>query len=275
MLPSLLILVLIAVVPIIMSAVLSFTSYDVLSAPEWVGGANYARLVEDANFWSALGNTAVFTLIAVPLQVVISMLLADFLAKHTGRRFSQITRSVLFVPVVASLILVGTVWQYMLSPNSGFFNQILQAVGLEQVNFLGNARLALISVALVSVWKNIGYFLVLFYAGVLDIPEEHYEAAEVDGAGAIKRFLFVTLPGLRPVTLLCVILSTIWSFQVFDLVYAMTGGGPGGATTTIVMSIYEAGFQSYQMGYASAIAMMLLVIIILISVLQRISFKED
>lgn len=274
-LPSLLILLLIAVGPIIASGYLSFTQYDVLSSPQWVGGANYQRLMSDPNFWSSLKITSIFTVIAVPLQVIIPMVLADFLAKHTGRRFSQITRSVLFVPVVASMILVGTVWVYMLSPNSGFFNAILNAFGLESANFLGNPGLALLCVSLVSVWKNIGYFLVLFYAGVMDIPEERYEAAEVDGANAIQRLLFITIPGLKPVILLCVILSTIWSFQVFDLVYAMTGGGPGGATTTLVMSIYQAGFQSFQMGYASAIAMVLLVIIVVVSVIQRLVFKED
>ena len=273
--PSLLILLLIAVVLILMSGYLSFTSFDVLSDPQWTGGRNYERLLADSNFWAALRNTAVFTLIAVPLQILIPMALAEFIARHTGPRFSQLVRSVLFIPVVASLILVGTVWQYMLSPDSGIFNVMLRAVGLDPVNFLGNPQLALLSVALVSVWKNIGYFLVLFYAGVQDIPAEQYEAARVDGASLPKQFLHITLPGLKPVTLLCTILATIWSFQVFDLVYAMTGGGPGGATTTIVMGIYEAGFRSFQMGYASAIAMVLLLIVLVISAIQRLAFKED
>lgn len=273
--PSLLILTFIAIIPIVYSGYLSLTRYDVLSDPVFTGLDNYTRLLNDPNFWGALRTTAVYTLIAVPLQMIIPMILAEFLARVAGPRFSSIVRSVLFVPVVASLILVGTVWQYMLAPDSGIFNVMLKAMGLSSVNFLGNPQLALVCVALVSVWKNIGYFLVLFYAGVQDIPVEQYEAARVDGAGGFKQFLHITLPGLKPVTLLCTILATIWSFQVFDLVYSMTGGGPGGATTTIVMGIYEAGFKSFQMGYASAIAMVLLVIVLIVSIIQRLAFREE
>lgn len=273
--PSLLILAFISIVPMVMSAYLSFTSYDVLSDPVWTGLTNYERLVADPNFWAALRTTAIFTVISVPLQMLIPMVLAEFLARFTGRRFSGFVRSVLFVPVVASLVLVGTVWQYMLAPDVGIFNVVLKSLGLSSVNFLGNPQLALLCVALVSVWKNIGYFLVLFYAGVQDIPAEQYEAARVDGADGLRQFLHITVPGLRPVTLLCTILATIWSFQVFDLVYVMTGGGPGGATTTIVMGIYEAGFRSFQMGYASAIAMVLLLIVLVVSVIQRLAFREE
>ncbi|MEZ5085478.1 MAG: sugar ABC transporter permease [Tessaracoccus sp.] len=268
-LPSLGILCLIALAPIVYSAYLSFTNYDVLGDPVFTGMANYERLIVDQNFWNALRNTAIFTLISVPLQMFIPMVLAEVLARYSKRAFSQVVRSVLFVPVVASMILIGTVWQFMLAPNTGFFNTVLTTLGMSEVNFLGRPWLALVCVSLVSVWKNIGYFLVLFYAGVLDIPSEQFEAARVDGATPIQQFFHITLPGLRPVVLLCTVLATIWSFQAFDLVYAMTGGGPGGATTTLVMAIYSAGFQSFQMGYASAIAMVLLVVVLLISVLQR------
>ena len=201
---------------------------------------------------------------------MIPMLLADFLANHTGRKFSQIARSVLFIPVVASMVLVGTVWQYMLSPDGGFFNWVIAKVGMEPQNFLGKPVSALVAVSLVTVWKNIGYFLVLFYAGVMDIPTEQYEAAKVDGAGGVKRFWHVTVPGLKPV----VVLSTIWSFQVFDIVYSMTGGGPGGATTTIVMSVFQ-GIRSFDLGYSSAIAMALLVVVLVVAIVQRACFRED
>lgn len=265
---------LIALVPIATSAFLSFTSYDILSSPQFNGLTNYSRLINDGNFWLALKNTAIFTAISVPLQIFIPMVLAEILARNPVRWLSGFVRSVLFIPVVASLILVGTVWQYILAADSGFFNVFIKALGLSPVNFLGDPVLALLCVTLVSVWKNIGYFLVLFYAGVMDIPRERYEAARVDGAGSISQFFYITIPGLRSVTLLCVLLSTIWSFQVFDLVYAMTGGGPGGATTTLVMAIYSAGFKLFEMGYASAIAMVLLVVIVVISVLQKLLMKE-
>ena len=168
------------------------------------------------------------------------------------------------------MVLVGSVWQYMLSPDGGFFNWVIAKVGMEPQNFLGKPVSALVAVSLVTVWKNIGYFLVLFYAGVMDIPTEQYEAAKVDGAGGVKRFWHVTVPGLKPV----VVLSTIWSFQVFDIVYSMTGGGPGGATTTIVMSVFQ-GIRSFDLGYSSAIAMALLVVVLVVAIVQRACFRED
>ncbi|MGO1489075.1 MAG: carbohydrate ABC transporter permease [Arachnia sp.] len=273
--PSFVILLVIAVIPILTSAFLSFTNYDVLSSPTAAGVSNYRALLTDGFFWQALRNTAIFTLVAVPVQTIVAMVLAECLAKMEIEWLSSFVRSVLFVPVVASLVLIGIVWQFMLAPGQGFVNSFLGGFGLDSVNFLGDPDLALYSVALVSVWRNVGYFLVIFYAGVLDIPRERYEAAAVDQAGPVRRFFHITVPGLRPVTSLCVVLSTIWSFQVFDLVYSMTGGGPGGATTTLVMAIYSAGFESYRMGYASAIAMVLLVVVIVISVVQRTFMKEE
>lgn len=274
-LPSLAVLILIAIAPMLISAGLSFSNYSGFDAPRFTGIANYERLIEDQNFIDSLVNTAVFSLIAVPVQTFVPMVLAAMLATTKNAFLSRVVRSTLFVPVVASLVLVGTVWQYMLAPNTGFFNAVLTALGLEPVNFLGQPTSALICVALVSAWKNLGYFLVIFYAAVLEIPRELYEAAQVDGAGPHRQFLHITMPGLRPVTFLVTVLSTIWSFQVFDLVYAMTGGGPGGATSTIVMAVYESAYRSYDMGYASAMAMVLLLIIAGISAIQRFVFRAQ
>lgn len=276
MAPSFFILLIIAIIPILASAYLSFTRFDVFSSPQWVGTANYQRVWEDGNFWIAFKNTALFTALTVPLQIIIPMVLADKLARMRIKWLSNFVRSVLFVPVVASLILVGTVWQYMLAGEVGFFNVILTQLGFASINFLGDPTYAIFSVIIVNAWKNIGYFLVLFYAGVLDIPKERYEAASVDGANTIQQFFYITVPGLRKVTQLSVLLATIWSFQAFDLIYAMTKGGPGGATTTLVMGIYTQGFTQFDMGYASALAMVLLLIIVTVSVIQkRLSRGED
>ncbi|MCS4484901.1 sugar ABC transporter permease [Gleimia sp. 6138-11-ORH1] len=272
--PSFTILLVIAVIPIIASAYLSFTRFDVLSSPQWVGANNYQRLWEDDNFWRALKNTVVFTVFTVPLQIFIPMVLADKLARMKIRWLSGFIRSVLFVPVVASLILVGTVWQYMLAGEVGFFNLVLKQLNLPAINFLGDPQYALGAVIIVSAWKNIGYFLVLFYAGVLDIPKERYEAASVDGANTVQQFFYITVPGLKKVTQLSLLLATIWSFQAFDLIYAMTKGGPGGATSTLVMEIYQQGFTRFDMGYASALAMVLLLIIVLVSAVQKLMSKE-
>ncbi|WP_430592209.1 carbohydrate ABC transporter permease [Humidisolicoccus flavus] len=267
--PSFIILTVIVVIPIIMTLYFSFTSYSILGSPNWSGTANYERLVADEAFRSALGNTAIYTLISVPLQTVISLLVAALLAARFRNRMGGFVRSALFIPVMSSMIVVGTVWRFIFGTDDGLMNAMLGAFGIDGVNVLGNPQLALLAVSLVTVWKNIGYFLVIYYAAIMEIPRELYEASSIDGAGPFKQFRFITIPALRPITFLVVILGTIWSFQVFDLVYTMTGGGPGGATVTLVMAIYQAGFKNYQMGYASAMAIVLFVIVLVIAIVQR------
>jgi len=267
-LPSLVVLLIVVIVPIALSMFYSFTDYSLLGAPRPNGGSNYARLASDAGFWAALWHTAIYTVISVPLQAVLSLLVADSLARRFRGRFGQFVRSTLFIPVISSLVLIGTVWRFVLG-SDGLVNATLSSLGLDRVSFLGDPTLALVTVALITVWKNIGYFLVIYYAGIMNIPGDLYEASALDGASRWQQFRLVTVPMLRPVTLLVVILSTIWSFQVFDLVYVMTGGGPGGATVTIVMAIYQAGFKNFQMGYASAMAVVLFVIVLAISIVQR------
>ncbi|MDR5700480.1 carbohydrate ABC transporter permease [Agromyces aerolatus] len=268
LLPSLSLLVAFVLVPIVMSFWLSFTTYSVLEDGEWVGAANYLRLLEDPAFHAALWHTVVYTAIAVPLQTLLSLALAAILAARFRNRFGGLVRSVLFVPVLSSLVVIGVVWRILLGTDEGAINRFIGFFGLPPVNWLGSPELALVVIALVAVWQNVGYFLVIYYAGILAIPSDLYEAASIDGARGRQQFLYITIPSLKPVTLLVVILGTIWSFQVFDLIYVMTGGGPGGATTTIVMGIYRAGFQNFQMGYASAMAMVLFAIVLVISFIQ-------
>lgn len=275
-LPGFAILLLIMIVPIAMSAYFSLTQYSVLDSPRFTGADNYARLLSDAAFKRAILITAIYTLIAVPLQTMLSLVIANSVARTFTGAFGNLVRSTLFIPVMSSMVLVGAVWRVFLGGDDGLINQLLGLVGIPGVSWLGRPWLALVMVALVTVWKNVGYFLVIYYAGIMEIPGELYEAASLDGAGPAQQFRHITLPGLRPVTLLVVILGTIWSFQVFDLVYSLTGGGPGGATSTLVMAIYQAGFKNYQFGYASAMAMVLFLIVLAVSVIQRrVLGKED
>jgi multiple sugar transport system permease protein len=269
LLPSLLILIVIIIAPIVMTLYFSLTNYSVLDPGKFIGFQNYVALMSDEAFRTSVWQTVVYTIVVVPTQTVLSLVIAAVIAKRFRHRFGGFARSVLFIPVLSSLVIVGIVWRFLLDSNFGLVNQFLGIFGIPNPNWLGQPHLALLSVALVTVWKNIGYFLVIFYAGIMGINGDLYEAAAIDGASSLKQFLYVTVPSLKPVTFLVVILGTIWSFQVFDLVYTMTGGGPGGATTTIVMSIYQAGFQNYQMGYASAMSVVLLVITIVISMIQR------
>lgn len=273
--PSFAILLLVVIIPIAMSMYYSFTKYSVLGSPTWIGADNYTSLWSDDAFMRSLLNTVVYTLISVPLQTIIALVLADVIAKRFRNRFGSIVRSALFIPVMSSLVVVAVVWRAILGTNDGAVNNVLDFFGLDKVNFLGEPTLAMLVVGLVTVWKNIGYFLVIYYAGVMEVPAELYEASSIDGASRWQQLWHVTIPALRPVTLLVIILGTIWSFQVFDLVYVMTGGGPGGATTTIVMMIYQAGFKNFQMGYASAMAIILFVLILLIAIVQRKVVKSN
>lgn len=274
-LPSFAILALVMIVPIVLSAYFSLTQYSVLDEPTFIGAENYTRLLADEGFKKAIGVTAVYTLLAVPAQTLLSLLIAHAVARTFRNRFGSLVRSALFIPVMSSMVLVGAVWRVFLGGDSGLLNQLLGVFGVPSVSWLGRPWLALVMVAVVTVWKNVGYFLVIYYAGIMEIPGELYEAASLDGATPAQQFRHITLPTLKPVTLLVVILGTIWSFQVFDLVYSLTGGGPGGATSTLVMAIYHAGFKNYQLGYASAMAIVLFVIVLLVSVIQRRALGKE
>lgn len=271
-LPSLVLILVFSVVPILMSLYFSFTKYNVLQPPQWTGLDNYIRLFRDPYVRASLKNTVVFTVITVPLQTAGSLVLAAVIAELFHNKFGNFVKSSLFVPVIASAILVGTLWFTLLSPR-GVVNSIIHAFGLPSVNWLGGKLTSMLSVCIVSVWKNVGYFLVIYFAGIMDIPRSLYEAAEVDGANAFQRFFKITLPGLSSVTFLVVTLGTIWSFQVFDLVYTMTSGGPGTSTVTLVLTTYNAAFKEYNMGYASAVAMLMFVFVLAVSGLQKLLLK--
>lgn len=272
-LPSFILLLTFSLIPIVMSLYYSFTDYRVLGELHFEGVKNYINAVNDPFVRASLRNTIIYTLITVPLQTVCALLLAALLSSFFKNRFGGLVRSTLFIPVIASGILVGGLWSFLLAPR-GVINNLLAVFGAAPVMWLGAKTTALLSVCMVSVWKNVGYFLVIYYAGMMDIPESYYEAAKVDGANWLQTFFSVTLPSLRAVTFLVVTLGTIWSFQVFDLVYNMTGGGPGDATMTLVLTIYNAAFKEYRMGYASAVAMIMFVFILLISKLQKVMLKE-
>jgi multiple sugar transport system permease protein len=272
--PSAIVIAIVVVLPILMSIYYSFTDFSLLGGSTWSGLDNYIKLLSDEGFQRALWQTAVYTLISVPLQSILALIIADILVRRFRNRFGGVVRSVLFIPVMASLVLTGTVWRYLLAYDGGAVNQILGVFGIPATDWLGQSSTALGAIALVTVWKNVGYFLIIYYAGILEIPEELYEASALDGAGRFRQLVSITIPALRPVTLLVVILGTIWSFQVFDLIYTMTGGGPGGSTSTLVYEIYQTGFRGFDMGYASAMAVVLFVIILAASVVQRLALSR-
>lgn len=274
-LPSFLLLLLFSLIPLGMTGYYSMTKFNVIQAPEWIGLANYNNALSDKFFTTSVVNTAIYTLIVVPVQTIVSLLLANAIAVRFRNKYGAFVKSTLFIPVVGSMILVGTVWKFMFATESGLVNEIIALFGLVGPNWLGDKQLALISICLVSIWKNAGYFLVIYYAGLMDIPRSLYEAADVDGASRLQQFRYITLPSLKPITYLVVTLGTIWSFQVFDLVYAMTGGGPGRSTMTMVLTIYQNAFKYYKMGYASAISFALFLFIMIILSVINLLFRES
>jgi multiple sugar transport system permease protein len=252
-----------------MDILFSFTKYNVVQKPVWTGLTNYMRLFKDPYVITSFKNTVLYMFMTVPAQTIISLIIAIVLAESFRNRMGEIIRGALFIPVIVSSILVGTLWALLFFSHQGLINQFLGLFGVKEVNWLGAKQTALLSVSIVAVWKDIGYFLVIFYAGIMDISVSLYEAARVDGANAIQRFVYITVPSLKKITYMVITLGIIWSFQVFDIVYTMTKGGPGMATMTLVLTVYNAAFKEYSMGYASAIALLMLFFVLALSIVQK------
>ena len=273
-LPSFVLMLIFNVSPIFLSIFYSFTKYDMTAAPVWVGLENYIKLSQNRYLGTVLENTVRYVLITVPIQTILALLVAAFIAGQLKNRYGSFLRSVIFIPVIASLVASAAVWDTMYRPDGGLINQFLNLFGVESVNFLGKKPTALPSVAAVSIWKSTGYYMVIYYAGIMNVPADVQEAAIVDGASPIQRFWYITLPILKPITYMIVTLGIIGSFQVFDLVYKMTGGGPARATLTVAYMIYSYAFQDKRMGYACALAVGLLAVILIIHLIQTLFFKE-
>ena len=271
-LPSFVLIFVFSLLPLVMNVYFSFTKYNVMQPPQWTGLANYVRLFKDQFVRASLINSALFCAIIVPVTTVLSLTIAALIAEKFRGRYGRFVRSSLFVPVIASTVLVGTLWALLLTPQ-GPINTLLGFVGVPRIGWLGGRVTAMLSVCMATIWKNVGYFLVIYYAGIMDIPVSLYEAAEVDGASAMQRFFRITMPCLSNTTYLVVTLGTIWTFQIFDIVYMMTGGGPGTSTMSMVLTIYNAAFKERSMGYASAIAMLMLAFILLISLVQKLMMR--
>lgn len=264
--PSLIIFLVFRHGPAVSSLFLGFFEWSIVDTPRFVGLANYDRLLNDEIFWRALRNTVAFTLMTVPADIAISLGLALLL--NQGLRGLTFFRLAFFVPVVTATAIVAVVWRWLYQP-AGLVNGVLEALGVPAINWLSDPQWALPAIAVMAVWKNVGFNMLIFLAGLQGIPAVYEEAARIDGAGRGSIFRNITLPLLRPVFVLVTILTTIGSFQVFDSAYVMTNGGPFYATTTLVFYIYSNAFDQYQMGYAAAVAFVLFWIILAISLLQR------
>ncbi len=265
--PNIIGFLLFSMLPVGATLVISLLNWDLIRDPEFVGLQNYTTLLtEDPLFREVLFNTAYFVVGVVPASIVISLLLA--LAMNNGLRGISLFRAIFFIPVITSSVAVAMLWRWLYNTDYGLINVGLNAMGLPYIPWLTSTDWAMPAVIIMAVWKSLGYNMVIYLAGLQGISPTLYEAAALDGAGGWARFRDITLPLLGPTTFFILVISVINSFQVFDLTFILTQGGPGIATTTIVMYIYDQGFRYFQMGYAAAIAWVLFIIIFLITLAQ-------
>ncbi|MBF6596099.1 MAG: sugar ABC transporter permease [Thermaceae bacterium] len=252
-------------IPAIRAVSISFTDWNLLRAPTPVGLDNYKALLADGNFWHALSVTGLYVLYNIPIQTILGLLLAVLMDRLVR---SVLVRAVIILPYLLSSVVVALIFLWFLNPILGYFNAFLEALGLHRQAFFGSPDQALATVAGVNIWKYMGFTALLFYAGLQSIPRPLYEAASIDGASEWNMFWRITLPLLRPVTVFVLVTSVIGSFQIFDTVAVATGGGPAYATRVIVWYIYENAFQFFKMGYASAMSVVLFIILIIFTLLQ-------
>ncbi len=270
--PALLLMAVFFVVPVIGGLLLSLTDFDIyaIGAPEtarFVGLQNYRELADNPVFWTALRNTFYFVLVGGPLSILAS-LVAALQLNAPGVRLRPLFRTVYFAPVVTTLVAVAIVWRYLYHPRYGLINHVLGWFGAGPIDWLGDPTWSMPAIILLAVWKNFGYAMLIFLAGLGSIPDELYDAAAIDGAGPWRRFVDVTLPGLAPTFVFVGVTTMIGYFQLFAEPYVMTQGGPLRSTTSVVLLMYEEGFRWWRMGVASSIAFVLLVITLVATMLQ-------
>lgn len=258
--------------PVIAALVISFTDFDIyalgsMDNARFIGFKNYARIFEDPLFWTALKNTFYFVISAGPLSVVVSLFAAIILNAKIVK-FKSIFRLTYFIPVVTTLIAVAIVWRFIYNPRAGLLNYFLEFFGVNPIDWLGDSTFAMPAIIIMAVWKNFGYNMIIFIAGLQNIPEHLYEAAYLEGANEFQQFKHITLPMLAPTTIFISLITMIGFFQLFAEPYIMTQGGPLNSTLSIVQYMYQEGFRWWNMGYSAALAFVLFAIILIGTVIQ-------
>ncbi|MFF2091586.1 carbohydrate ABC transporter permease [Paenibacillus sp. NPDC058174] len=272
--PTLLLFAIFTVIPVIMAFYLSFTNYDVLSHQDWVGLDNYRKLVSDNLLWQTFRNVFYYTIIFVPLNILLSLSVALLLNRSV--RGIKLFRTMNYVPTLTSAVAAATVWLWVLHPDYGLLNGLLSLFGITGPAWLAQSGTAMLSVIMVTLWQAIGSNMIIYLAGLQGVPDFLYESAKLDGANAFQRFLYITWPQLRPTTFLVSTMAIIGALQLFDQAFVLTQGGPANATKTPVYLIYQQGFNQLQMGYASAQAFVLALAILIFSLINmRLSKAEE
>lgn len=254
-------------IPIIIGFAISLTDYNGFNQMNFIGINNYINMFHDEYFRVSLWNNILYSLVTVPGTIIVSLLLA--LGVNKGIKGSDFFKTMFFLPNITSMVAVGIVWAMIFNPTTGPVNSLLRSIGITNPPmWLGASSTALLTIMIVAIWKQAGYYMIIFIAGLQAIPRQLYEAASIDGASSINKFFKITLPMLSPTMFMVLILNIIGSFQVFDLISIMTNGGPGSSTNVLVYRIYQEGFQNLKFGYASAMAYFLFLIVLIITLIQ-------
>jgi multiple sugar transport system permease protein len=271
--PSILGFLAFTLLPTVASAGMSLTEWEIVAPPVFVGLSNYVSLLfDDPVFWLSLRLTFYYSALSIPLSMAGALILA--LAVNQRLWGMVFFRVIYFIPVVSSMVAVAMIWRWLYAMDYGLINLGLMKLGFEQVPWLGDARYVIPAIVLMSVWKGLGYGMIIYLAGLQGIPGHFYEAAKIDGAGAWQMFWRITMPLLSPTHFFMLVTGVIGSFQVFDSVYLMTGGGPGNASRVYNLYLFQQAFRYQHMGYASAMAWILFLIIFVITLIQLRYFQK-
>ena len=263
--PALLILAVSSFWPVLQAIYLSFTDYDIIGAPNFIGLKNYEQLWRDQLFWKVLVNTLIYMVVVVPSLVILPLFLAILVNQKL--RGIQFFRAAYYVPVIVSVVVAGIAWKWIYAENGllNYFTSIFTSV---KIPWLTNSSTAIFAIIAVTIWKGLGYYMVIYLAGLQTIPKDLYEAAAIDGSDGWRKHLDITIPMLKPYIVLVTVISAIAAMKVFEEVYVMSRGGPANSSKTVVYYLYEKGFSSLEMGYASAIGVVLFLVVFLLSVIS-------
>ena len=253
--------------PLIFSFILIFHKWNIIAPMEWVGFSNFERLAKDQLFFRSIGNTFIFIVIHIPLQIVIALLLAEFLNQKI--HFRGFFRASFFLPVVVSGVVITILWQQLYAQDTGVINSLLTRIRIGKLPWLTSTSLAMPSIAIMATWKNVGLYIVLFLVGLQSVPRYLYEAAEIEGASHWQRFRHITLPMINNTMIMVVILSTLGGFSLFIEPYVMTGGGPLNSTLSAVLYVYQQAFSFYHMGYAATLGFFFALLIFSVVLIQK------
>jgi multiple sugar transport system permease protein len=254
--------------PILAAIGISFTRYDILSPASFAGLENYARMLDDPRLRTVWGNTIFFTVFAVLFNVGVGLVLAVLINRKMPAVLRYLFRTAYFFPVLVALAYSAVIWQFLYQEDTGIINYYLGFLGIESIPWLSGERWVMPSIIIMDVWKNTGFSMLIFLAGLQNIPTDYYEAAQLDGAHRAQLFRYITVPLISPMIFFNLIIAMIGALQVFDSIYVLTQGGPGDASRSLIIYIYEIAFQLFEMGYASAIAISLFAVIMVLTLIQ-------